>query len=278
MKKIVLCLLGVSCIFAADFPDGVHYVEESPSPTTDTRELYLNLLKKCLIGSIYEDVAHYAKEYNHEIRINGGDWPQRAHTMIGMKRLDNIHQCLLYIIKNNIAGDCIETGVWRGGATIFMRACLKAYGVTDKKVWVADSFCGLPPTNTEKYPADTAFSLHGVKELEVSMKEVRSNFHKYDLLDNQVVFLKGWFSKTLPHAPIKSISLLRLDGDYYESTMDSLTNLYDKVSVGGFIIIDDFGLISCNKAVHDFRKSRNIIEPLQGVGDGSAFWQKLYYN
>jgi hypothetical protein len=84
------------------------------------------------------------------------------------------------------------------------------------------------------------------------MEEVKKNFEKYNLLDNNVKFLKGWFKDTLPSAPIESLAILRLDGDLYESTMDGLINLYSKLSKGGFIIIDDWGAFpACKQAVKD---------------------------
>jgi Macrocin-O-methyltransferase (TylF) len=94
------------------------------------------------------------------------------------------------------------------------------------------------------------------------------------------VFLKGCFSETLPHAHILRVAVLRLDGDMYESTTDGLTNLYDKVSGGGFVIVDDFGAVEgCKRVVVDFRKERGIkergiedrIQDIDGIG---AFWRK----
>src|SRR5436309_1924061 len=72
-------------------------------------------------------------------RENGYDWPARAQTMIGMKRLRNILFCAQSVLNENIPGDFMEAGVWRGGATIFMRAILEAYADQSRSVWVADS-------------------------------------------------------------------------------------------------------------------------------------------
>jgi hypothetical protein len=97
------------------------------------------------------------------------------------------------------------------------------------------------------------------------------------MLDSQVKFLKGWFKDTLPLAPIERLALMRLDGDYYESTWDALNNLYDKLSIGGFVIIDDYGEDSwtyCRKAVDDFRRERGIADPLVRVDKPCSFWRK----
>ncbi|NRB65427.1 MAG: hypothetical protein HRU40_20820 [Saprospiraceae bacterium] len=85
-------------------------------------------------------------------RTEGRDWPARAYTMIGLKRLNNIEFCLRRVLEEKIPGDVIETGVWKGGAVILMRAVLSAYGDRDRKVWVADSFAGLPKPRPKQYP------------------------------------------------------------------------------------------------------------------------------
>jgi O-methyltransferase len=131
-----------------------------------------------------------------EKRNEGLDWPEKAHTMIGIKRLNNLHNMLDYIRENNIKGDLIETGVWRGGATIFMKAYLEMYNI-DKKVFVCDSFEGLPVPDINKYPDDLDDTHYQVDFLKVSLESVKDNFKLYNLLDEKVIFLKGWFSDTL---------------------------------------------------------------------------------
>lgn len=250
----------------------------------DSKKLYLDLMKKCLIDIIYADAhdqpsiitdANPFSYYEHERRMQGMDWPSCAHTMIGMKRLDNIQFCVEDTIKRQIAGDFIETGVWRGGATIFMRAILKAYGITDRSVWVADSFIGLPAPTPEIYPADLGDEHHKAKVLAVSMEQVKSNFNKYDLLDDQVKFLYGWFKDTLPSAPIDRLAVLRLDGDMYESTMDALNALYPKLSIGGYIIVDDYILKGCKKAIDDYREKYHIVEEIITIDWAGVYWQKM---
>ena len=113
--------------------------------------------------------------------------------------------------------------------------------------------------------------------LAVGVEEVQRNFQAYGMLDDRVEFLKGWFKDTLPVAPIKSIAIMRLDGDYYESTRDALINLYDKLSVGGYVIIDDYGEDSwtyCRKAVDEFRDHRGITGPMIKVDSKCYYWQR----
>ncbi len=212
---------------------------------------------------------------SEEERLNGKDRPMYADTMVGMKRLDNIEFCVRDVIENNVEGDLIELGVWRGGSTILMRAILKEINITNRFVWVADSFEGLPTPDPNKYPADRGDKHFQFEELKVSLDEVKHNFEKYGLLDEQVKFLKGWFKDTLPKAPINKLAILRLDGDMYESTMDGLTNLYPKLSKGGYIIIDDWGAVpACMKAVEDYRKHHGITEEIKTIDWTGVYWKK----
>ena len=204
----------------------------------------------------------------------GAQYHETAFSMIGMRRLDNLQFCCEEVIRNRVPGDFIETGVWRGGAVIFMRAILKAYGIEDRTVWVADSFCGLPPPNSAKYPADRGDHHHTIDELRVSLEDVQSNFSAFGLLDSQVMFLKGWFSETLPVAPIARLAVLRLDGDMYESTIDALTQLYPKLSGAGYVIIDDYAIPGCRKAVDDFRAQRGIKEEMKRIDWTGVYWQR----
>jgi O-methyltransferase len=156
-----------------------------------------------------------------------------------------------------------------------MRAILKAYGVKDRTVWVADSFEGLPAPDAQKYPEDRGLEfLSRFRQLAVSLEEVQRNFRSYGLLDDQVRFLKGWFKDTLPGAPIERLAVLRLDGDMYESTMDALRALYPKLSVGGYTIVDDFHIAACTRAVEDFRREHGIDEPIRPIDRHSGVWQK----
>lgn len=208
------------------------------------------------------------------LKREGGYWPYYADTMVGMKRLDNIQMCMEYVLQHRIPGDFIETGVWRGGACIFMRAVLEAYAISDRTVFVADSFRGLPTPEIGGYSQDTGDNLHAYSYLAVSRQDVERRFADYDLLDNQVVFLEGWFSESLPQAPIKQLSIIRLDGDMYGSTMDVLVNLYDRLSSGGFCIVDDYTLPGCRQAIEDFREARSISSSLIPIDPYSVYWQK----
>jgi hypothetical protein len=268
-------------------------------------DMYLNLMKKTLSFMLWQDppkpittfnltdspvknlavktISRILDKRNMQIvknsnfsdtqRINGIVWVYYAHTMIGLKRLDNLQHCIETVLSEGIEGDFIETGVWRGGACILMKAVLAVYDVDDRKVFVADSFEGLPKPDG-KHPVDEGDKGYTFKYLAVSKEEVENNFRKYGLLDNQVVFLKGWFKDTLPTAPIKKLAILRLDGDLYESTIVALENLYPKLSSGGFCIVDDYFLINCKSAVDDFRAKYKIVSKMKEIDDSSIYWRK----
>jgi len=216
----------------------------------------------------------WVRHVGAEQKIQGGVISTIAHTMIGLKRLENLQFCIESAINEKIEGDFIETGVWRGGACIFMRAVLAAYGIDDRRVIVADSFEGLPKPDPRRWPADERDKHYRKKYLAISEDEVRDNFRKYGLLDDQVVFIKGWFQDTLPTAPIEKLAVLRLDGDMYGSTMDALTNLYPKLSSRGFCIIDDYALRGCRQAVDDFRVRHGIKSEMRAIDWTGAFWRK----
>lgn len=245
---------------------------------SELRSLYIDLMQKCLTNTIYEDPPQdqwSGGKYDRNLRDKGLDWPSMAHTMIGNRRMSNLRKLTEYVITNNIPGDMIETGAWRGGACIFMRAILKAYGVSDRVIWCADSFEGLPKPDPERFPQDAGDIHHTYDPLKVSLEEVKNNFGQYGLLDEQVKFLKGWFKDTLPDAPIEQLAILRLDGDMYQSTAEGLLYLYDKLNTGGFVIVDDYGVLGgCQAATNDFRRQRGIADPIQNIDGVGVYWQK----
>ena len=271
-------------------------------------DLYLDLMKKCLTDSLHErkyywplsrpkgwikravfDLLHArgllpVRELDTSIREEGGDRPPTgrawlevttAHTLLGLGRLNNLEWCVEDVLKSGVPGDLIETGVWRGGACIFMRAILKARGVRDRKVWAADSFEGLPVADPEQYPYDLGSTFNQEDGFVVSLDEVRRNFEKYALLDDQVEFVKGWFCETLPKLAGHTWAVIRLDGDMYQSTFEALVNLYPGLSPGGYVIIDDFGAVpACRQAVLDFRQANGINEEMRVIDWSGVYWQR----
>jgi len=246
--------------------------------------LYLDLLARSLTNTLYsaepdadaDDERRYVVDFlQHYIK-------GPAVSMLPVVRLESLATCIHDVVTNGVPGDCIETGVWRGGASIYMRAVLEVLGDQHRKVWVADSFEGLPEPDAERFPLEAeqfhgAVIQKGYDRFAVDADAVRRNFEAYGMLDDRVMFLEGWFSDTLANAPIEQLAIMRLDGDYYESTIDALNALYGKLSPGGYVIVDDYGedtWTSCRQAVDDFRSTHGIDEQLVRVDTKCYFWQR----
>lgn len=247
-------------------------------------DLYLELLKRSLTDTLFAEEPDPNKLSESDYLLAFADHyiRGRAITMLPHDRLDCLRHCIETVIADDLPGDIIETGVWRGGAMIFARGILKAHGVRDRTVWVADSFEGLPKPDAERFPNE-AKAHSGVVMTKVyghfaaSLEDVQRNFRAYALLDEQVRFLKGWFKDTLPGAPIERLAVMRLDGDYYESTRDALVTLYPRLVPGGFVIIDDFGEDTwtyCRRAVNEFRTEHGITAPMIKVDSRCWFWRR----
>jgi O-methyltransferase len=268
--------------------------------TPDVRSMYLDLLRTCLtrygddefipvraashpllrrmLNVLASRGFRLVREcpFDERKRNLGLDYPASAETMIGMQRLASLQRCVETVLAEKIPGDLIECGVWRGGACILMRAVLAAYGDESRCVWVADSFAGVPPPDPENYIADKNLRLDLLADvLGVPESSVKGNFKRYGLLDDRVRFLVGWFKDTLRTAPIDNLSVMRLDGDLYESTIQALNSLYPRLSRHGFCIIDDYHAIgACRQAVTEYRESHGIAAEITEIDGTGIFWRK----
>jgi O-methyltransferase len=264
----------------------------------DVRSLYLDLMRRNLTRFgmheripeqwtlrrrlLFKTVNHINSRragngpFDQRKRELGLDWPAEAETMIGMQRLTSLQECVETVLADDIPGDLVECGVWRGGACILMRAVLAAYGDHTRSVWLADSFQGVPRSDPANYKADKGIRADfAAGILGVSEAEVRSNFERYGLLDDRVRFLPGWFKDTLHDAPIETISVLRLDGDLYESTIQALDALYPRLSPGGFCIVDDYQAVkACEQAVTDYRAKHGVTAEIHDIDGTGVLWRK----
>jgi hypothetical protein len=264
----------------------LHYQKIDDSPLSD-RELRQAAEA---VARVREKFGPVAEAGNLEVKRTlelftaevGAGWFRRntweSHTLLEPTGLANVEYCIRNILTRQVPGDLIECGVWQGGTCIYMRGLLKALGQNQRTVWVADSFQGLPDPDPTLSPLD-AISHEFLKIIggfRVSLEAVQANFRAYDLLDAQVRFLPGWFSDTLAQAPIEKLALIRLDADYYDSTVQALDALYGKLSAGGYIIIDDYGIptLGARRAVDEFRTRHDIQSPLVAVDASIVFWEK----
>jgi len=241
----------------------------TPNPVN---RLTLRLIQPLLHDTGYDLVGLRASNSEAYMRAGGSNSERLddGETMVGLIQLDNVQFCVEDVLRRNVPGDLMEAGAWRGGLTIFMRGALKAYGDADRKVWVADSFEGLPPVDRQK---DSMNYSEG--DMAVSLEEVKQNFARYGLLDDRVRFLKGFFNNTLPVAPIQKLAVLRVDADLYQSTLDALNNLYPKLSVGGYAIFDDYMQEpAVKRAINDYRASHGITEPIRPIDGEAVYWER----
>ncbi len=208
------------------------------------------------------------------LRARGGDWPFSGLTMVGLKRLDDLQACLESVVTDGVEGDVIEAGAWRGGASILARATLDSLGADERSVWVADSFEGLPAPDQGRFPEDHELDLSGVEFLAVPAQEVWDYFARFGV-DEGVTLVEGFFDESLPTLRGRRWSVVRLDGDTYEATWVGLESLYPGLSPGGYLIVDDYGLIKeCRAAVDDFRRENDITEPIEAIDWNGIRWRR----
>lgn len=301
---------GLASAALNDFVDhmgALGFVEvDDASEASQLRKRYLDLLKSALVNTHYAehelriewlerhgaatDIASArtlrdiryaeAKDFAELLacKADGRNWKGRvtrfSHTMVGMRRLQNLEWCAARVFLDGVAGDFMEAGVCQGGASIFMRALQVAHHEDHRRIWVADSFQGLPEPSSE---FDQGYEFQEARQpwLAATLEAVQDNFRTYGLLSEQVRFLPGWFADTLEGAPVEALAVLRIDADLYASTRDVLLALYDKVASGGFIIVDDYHAFPpCRRAVDEFREQRGITEPLIRIDWTAIFWRK----
>lgn len=298
-------ILVISLIIMALMISSFHrrIIESFTSVSNTPQELYLNLLENAVTGSLYNDALllnttttnnstsslenmHNTNNPSHTFsldpkRFRGNDWPgDTGHTMVGHLRLQNIRNLLFNVISNNIKGDFAEFGVWRGGSCIFAAGLFRSMGpptTKERQVHVFDAFGKLPPETGSYGEKNNDY-------LSVSETQVRYNFWKYGLLDEDMVkFHPGIFEKTAGvfrkelDESGRMIAVLRIDANFYGSYTAVLKNLYDKVSTNGFVIFDDIrSHPQVQRAWDDFLQERGgLTQELTFIDDHSAYFQKV---
>lgn len=254
------------------------------------REAYLEMLQTHVSGLVFGRAEKSVtpklgrgkvstRTLDKRSRESGEDWTYLGSTMVGSKRLMNVEDLVGRVLQEGVPGDYIETGVWRGGASVFARGVIRSFegqGGT-RKSYVCDSFQGLPPASPEFSKMATGESgWDHTHYLEVSEELVMEDFAAYSLLDNNVIFVKGFFSDTMPPLSnmIEKLAVMRLDGDMYQSTADVLYNMYGKLSTGGYVIIDDWFGFPAKKACEDFLKVHNLHPTIVPIDHLAAYWKK----
>jgi cephalosporin hydroxylase len=186
-----------------------------------------------------------------------------AYAGLGRVRLDHLEACLDLIREETVEGDLVESGTGRGGAAIFMRGFLEAYELPGPRVWVADPFDGRGSPagdRSPRFPSD--------------LNTVRDGFARFGLLDDRVVFLQGSPARTLAETSIDEVALLRVGSHDPSEVRAVLDALYDRVTPGGFVVIDAYGAADCQASVDGFRSERGVVDPLERIDWSGAAWRK----
>jgi hypothetical protein len=175
----------------------------------------------------------------------------RPYTMTSLERLYSLYTSVQYILDNQIEGDLVECGVWKGGSSMMMALSLLQRGHSERSIYLYDTFEGMSePTSEDKtFVGESAQSLLERDEKEdpdsiwcySSLEEVKKNMDKTGYPSHRIHYIKGKVEDTLSGEKPGSIALLRVDTDWYASTKCELEQLYPLLSHKGILIIDDFG-------------------------------------
>jgi O-methyltransferase len=185
----------------------------------------------------------------------------RPYTMTGPERISTLCHGIRYIAKRKIPGDIVECGVWRGGSMMAVALSLLAEQDLSRTLYLFDTFRGMPPPSgiDRDWRGEMASSLLEKADRSdliwacASIEEVRANLGATDYPSEQVRLIEGRVEDTIPRRAPEQISILRLDTDWYESTKHELIHLYPRLSIGGILIIDDYGAWEgARKAVDEY--------------------------
>jgi len=238
----------------------------------------MNLLKKITLKLLFP------RKYNLELNLkNQRNYPidfskpenkiieqVKPYTMTSYERLFSLINAVRYIVTNNIFGSFVECGVWRGGSSMAIALTLLQQAKTDRDIYLFDTFEGMSE------PREMDIDIHGrlAKEqfirykknidyadwCNASIEDVRKNLFDTGYPKDKIHFIKGKVEDTLPYSGLDIIALLRLDTDWYESTLHELNHLYPQIANAGICIIDDYGYwAGARKAVDEYFKGRENI-------------------
>ncbi len=248
-----------------------------------------------------DDKQHYEKKLIHE--ISDAVIKEKLHQFGSVahstrETLYATYNIACACIENKIPGDFVECGVAGGTQVAAMAYACQVFNVLDRRVHLFDSFEGVPlagPNDDQQPGVGTiahSIQVKDLSELLVSSNKVypqlgqtavypldtvKLHMNRWGIQPFRLIYHRGWFQNVLPKKStiVGAISLLRLDGCLYESTKVCLEYLYPKVSKGGYVIIDDYALTGCKKAIHEYLDKHGLtptIIPIEG-GLGPVYWR-----
>lgn len=184
-------------------------------------------------------------------------------TMTSPERIATLIDATTHLVRNGIPGDFVECGVWRGGSAMTMALTLQQYGISDRRLWLYDTFEGMsaPTAADVSHDGENAAAQLATQAKDdarsiwcfASKEDVQHNVRSTGYPEARLSFVQGRVEDTIPHTAPDQIALLRLDTDWYESTKHELTHLYPRLAPGGVLIIDDYGYWQgARKAVDEY--------------------------
>jgi hypothetical protein len=202
----------------------------------------------------------------------------KNNTMVTHQRMNNMFELTKYCEKNNIKGDYVECGVWKGGV-VAICAYVKNKYHSKKNIWLFDSFEGLPEPSRDDGKEAIHYArgksdgkLVTINKCVSTLNDVKKLFKENNISWNHVIVKKGWFQDTIPKNTIRNIAILRLDGDWYESTKICIDNLYEKIIPNGFLIIDDYyRWKGCKKAIDEYFNKQKITPTYHRIDADSVY-------
>jgi cephalosporin hydroxylase len=191
------------------------------------------------------------------------------YTAMGSVKLDHLDRVLHTIGDEKVPGDLLECEPGRGGAAVYMRGYLEAAGLPGRDVWVAGTFRSSPAGRPPR-----PLTEGGIDDLLADLTQVRSAFDRFGLLDDRVRFLQGELDASLADAAITEIALVRIGAGIGAEAANVLDRVYDRLSDGGFVVVEDASEPGCEQAVDTFRSRRKITSPIERIGWSGLSWRK----
>jgi hypothetical protein len=199
----------------------------------------------------------------------------RPYTMVADDGIKLAMRATIHVIQSNIPGALVECGVWRGGCSAALLLAQRAvFGRVVRPVYMLDSFEGLPPVDQRDGPLAAAYQRQEYAEYldncRAGIEEAQAALDTLGLQSDDYALVKGWFDETVPPLAAslrdQGVAMLRLDGDWYDSTMTCLSHLEPLVSAEGMVLIDDyFEWDGCARAIHDYLSRNDLAYRIQSA-------------
>lgn len=183
------------------------------------------------------------------------------YTMTSVERMYALYQAVGHVVRQNIPGDLVECGVWKGGSAMVMALTLRALGDTGRRIWLYDTFAGMTrPGEIDRRARDGAEMITRWEHFQredhnawtfAPLDEVRANLESTGYPSDKLIYVQGEVENTIPARIPDTVAVLRLDTDWYQSTYHEMCHLYPRLAAGGLLVLDDYGSFEGARAAVD---------------------------